>query len=220
MAEHTLIQRDLASVDLEIGAQWVLETRTIRRKAQVQLLGYRARHSLMISAPMRNGSELLLERDEPLALRFMSGKTVCAFESRVIFHSYQPYSFYHIAYPEQVETLDVRNSVRVKADIFAEVDSEFVLVGDWPKTVKLVNLSESGLCFVYADFLGLLGHELIFTIALPVQGATSTLFLKGVIRNIEHRYAGLRKQDYLVGVEFIELDAHSRLVLSNYVLAK
>lgn len=216
----SLLTRAFESLGLEIGANLQLETLRIKRKFQVSLLGYRANHSLMITAPYRHGKEVLLERGEPLALRFMSGKSVCAFESTVRYHCYQPYSYYHLSYPESVDSLNIRNAVRVSAELYAEVDSEFVILGDWPKTVQLKNLSETGLCFESSEFLGLLGHELVFTLQIPVTSVHSTLFLRGLIRNIEHPSPSNGLSDYQVGVQFVDLDERAKLVLTNYVLAR
>lgn len=214
------LQRSFETLGLEVGQLLTVEAQHPKRKAQVQLLGYRSGHSLMISAPRKHSSEVLLEKDEPLALRFLTGRTACAFESRVLYHCYQPFSYYHISFPQHVESLEVRNATRVESNIFADVDSEFVLVGEWPKTVQLVNLSESGLCFRSDEFLGLLGHELLFTFEVPLEAQKTTLFVTGIIRNIDHPEPQSLDRHYSVGVEFVGLDERARLVLANYVLNK
>lgn len=213
------LQRSFESIGLPIGSSLVLERVETGKKYPVQLLGFRLHRSLMVTAPQTKGAEVLLDSGEALNVRFINGKTVGAFESQVVFRCYQPFSYIHLSYPEQIESIDVRNAERVSADLEASVDSDFVMVGDWPKQVVLRNLSESGLCFVSDEFLGLIGHELNFSVTLSINTIEKTLCLPGVIRNIEHLTLDSGQKEYQVGVQFLTVDENDFLVLSSYVLA-
>ena len=218
--EEKVLERSFESLHLDVGSTLVLERVDSRRKLPVQLLGYRKQRSLMISAPRANGAEVYLESGETVHVRFLTGKTAGAFESHVIYRCYQPFSYLHLAYPQRVECVDIRDSERVSANLLASVDSDFVLVGDWPKQVKVTNISETGLCFESGDFLGLVGHELNFSFELSVNGIEKNMLLPGVIRNITHVEHSDSPRDYLVGVQFTEIDPDQRLFLSTYVMAQ
>jgi len=212
------LERDFEALQLPIGGGLVIERTENARKFNVQLLGYKKGVSLMISAPQSKGREVMLETGDALRVRLLSGKSVAAFETHVRYRCFQPFSYYHLSYPHSIEVVDVRNAERVKANLSASVDSEFVLIGDWPKQVAIENLSETGLCFMSSDFLGLLGHELMFSLTLTLNGRESALRLPGVIRNIEHPEADRHPKRYQVGVQFTQLEESERLVLAAYVL--
>jgi len=215
------LQRSFESIGLPVGSALVIERVDSGKKYPVQLLGFRRQRSLMVSPPQtKNGAEILLDNGEALNVRFINGKTIGAFECQVVYRCYQPFSYIHLSYPEQIESVDIRNAERVSADIEASVDSDFVMVGEWPKKVVLRNLSESGLCFVSDEFLGLIGHELNFSVGLTVNDVEKTLCLPGVIRNIEHHALPNGRKDYQVGVQFLALNDNDRLVLSSFVLAR
>lgn len=213
------LQRSFESIGLPIGSSLVLERVETGKKYPVQLLGFRLHRSLMVTAPQTKCADVLLDSGEALNVRFINGKTVGAFEAQVVVRCYQPFSYIHLSYPEQIESIDIRNAERVSADLEASVDSDFVMVGDWPKQVVLRNLSESGLCFVSDEFLGLIGHELNFSVTLSINKIEKTLCLPGVIRNIEHLTLDSGQKEYQVGVQFLTVNENDFLVLSSYVLA-
>lgn len=214
------LERSFESLRLDVGSTLMMERIDARRKFPVQLLGYRKSRSLMVTAPRHRGGELHIESGESLRLRFLTGKTAGALETHVLYRCYQPFSYLHLAYPLRVECVDIRDAERVAADLIAEVDSDFVLVGDWPKRIDVIDVSESGLRFHSNDFLGLVGHELNFSLELRVSGVRKSLRLPGVIRNIEHLEHADAKRDYQVGVQFTEVDQEQQFVLSSFVLAQ
>lgn len=214
------VERSFESLHLDVGTGMVMERVDARRKLPVQLLGYRKQRSLMVSAPRHQGTEVYIESGEAVRLRFLTGKTAGALETHVLYRCYQPFSYLHLAYPLRVECVDIRDAERVPASLVAEVDSDFVMVGDWPKRVDVTDVSETGLRFRSNDFLGLVGHELNFSLTVSVNGVTKALHLPGVIRNIAHEEQQNNDRDYQVGVQFTEVDHEQRFVLSSFVLAQ
>lgn len=212
-------QEAFSSLGLKIGTVVTIEIVSTLRKYSVQLLGYSENKSILISSPLRDGKEVLLERDSIIAVRLLVGKKVCAFEARILYRSIQPYSYYHLSYPETVEALQVRNSERVNTIIETEVDSDFDIVGEWPKTAYINNMSKTGARLNSAHSLGVSGHELILNFEVQVSGLNLQLKLPSIIRNVEHS-GGLEESDvnrYVYGVEFINLGDEQHLSLSSYI---
>lgn len=209
----------LADLGLTIGSLLTIETVSPVRKYQVHLLGYTEHRSILISTPLREGKEVLLDKDGTLAVRLLIGTSVCAFSSKVIYRSIQPYTYYHLAYPEAIEVLQVRNSERVDTLISADIDSDFDIVGEWPKPATINNLSKTGARMTSPFSLGEKGHELLVVFELSVSGMEKQLVLPGLIRNIElnsEQKVGSEGR-YIVGLEFIRLNDEQRLTLSSYI---
>lgn len=222
MAENSLASEQVESsesfsdLSLPIGANLTIETISPVRKYSVQLLGYAQSKSIFISSPLRDGKEVLLDKDCVLAVRLLDGKNVCAFESKVLYRSIQPYTYYHLAYPNDVKVLQVRNSERVDTTIEADVDSDFDIVGDWPRTATINNLSKTGARMVSATRLGEKGQEILLQFGVVVSGINKRVCLPSIIRNVDNNETE-EEPAYIVGVQFLELTDEEMLTLSTYI---
>lgn len=208
-----------ASLGLAIGSQITIETVSPARKYIVSLIGFLENRSILISTPLREGKEVLLDKDSIVAIRMLVGKKVVAFETKVAYRSIQPYSYYHLEYPEEIEALQVRNSERVITKIPAEVDSDFDIVGEWPKPAYINNLSKTGARMSSPKSLGEKGHELLMSFKVSASGIDLQLRIPCVIRNIEvNTDAEVGDEGrYVVGVQFINMTDEQRLTLSTYI---
>jgi len=209
-----------SNLGLTVGSNLTIETVSPVRKYQVQLLGYAENRSIFVSSPTRDGREVLLDKNCAVAVRLLVGKKVCAFEAQVIYRSIHPYTYYHLSYPDEVEALQVRNSERVNTLINADVDSDFDIVGEWPKPGYINNLSKTGARMTSPYSLGEKGHELLVSFELSVSGMEKRICLSSIIRNIElNSDAEVGDEGrYVVGIEFIDLSDEQRLTLSTYIL--
>jgi c-di-GMP-binding flagellar brake protein YcgR len=212
-------EETFASLGLAVGSAITIETVSPVRKYQVQLLGYCEGRSVMISSPTRDGKEVLLDKGSSVAVRLLKGMTVCAFETRISYRSIQPYTYYHLVYPEDVKILQVRNSERVDTLITAEIDSDFDVVGEWPKPAYINNLSKTGARMTSPQSLGEKGHEVLVSFLISVSGMNKQVCLPGIIRNIElsNEVEVGDEGRYTVGVEFFDLSDEQRLTLSSYI---
>lgn len=208
---------DFQSLGVPIGTVMTLETRAPTRKLQVHLMGYEPGKSLLVSAPKRDGKEAILERNAPVVLRLLDGKKVCAFESKVLYRSVHPYSYYHLAYPSEIESLQVRSSERVNTLINGDIDSDFNIVGDWPKYAQITNLSRTGGRLTSHEALGEYGHELILRFELEVAGMLKEIAIAGHVRNIDQEDDQFGQTKHIVGVQFSGMSDEMRLALANYI---
>lgn len=223
-AEQNITQNEsFADLGLTIGCQFAIETSNSGRKYQVQLIGFLDKRSILISPPLRDGREVLLDKDTPLAIRLLEGKKVCAFETKVIYRSSHPYTYYHLQFPESVNTRQIRNSERVDTKIEVSVDSDFDIVGDWPKLAYITNLSKTGAQMTSQYSLGDKGHELVLMFEVFVSGMHKHLRIPSLIRNIQlnpnaQSDSGDSVQgNYVVGIQFLEMNDEQRLTLSSYI---
>jgi len=216
LPEHIETTESFSDLNLTVGASLTIETISPVRKYHVQLLGYAENRSLLISSPLRDGKEVLLEKDCVVAVRLLVGKNVCAFETKVLYRSIQPYSYYHLAYPEDITVLQVRNSERVDTLIETDVDSDFDIVGDWPRAAKINNLSKTGARMISSTHLGEKGQEILLQFEVTVSGINKRVCLPSIIRNVENNELE-EDEKFTVGVQFLELTDEETLTLSTYI---
>ena len=205
-----------AGLSLTIGTTLTIETVSPVRKYRVHLIGFSKHRSLLISSPLREGKEVLLEKDNSLAIRMLVGKKVCAFETKVIYRSIQPYTYYHLAYPEEITALQVRNSERVDTLIEADIDSDFDIVGEWPRTAQINNLSKTGARMISEGRLGEKGQEVLLQFGVTVSGIQKRICLPSIIRNVE-KVDNDEGEQFVVGVQFLDLTDEETLTLSTYI---
>ena len=205
-----------SDLSLTIGTTLTIETISPVRKYPVQLLGYAENKSILISTPLRDGHDVLLDKDCVIAVRLLEGKNVCAFETQVLYRSIQPYTYYHLAYPKKITVLQIRNSERVDTQLEIAVDSDFDIIGDWPKAATINNLSKTGARMVSSHRLGDKTQEIYLKFDVDVSGIKKSVCLKSIIRNIEKNDT---EDDnvWTFGVQFIELTDEETLTLSTYI---
>jgi c-di-GMP-binding flagellar brake protein YcgR len=212
--DDTLKFKDLG---VGVGAVLTAQTLTSVRKLSIKLIGYTVNKSLLVTAPLRENKEVLLERGEVLMVRLLFRNRVCAFETKVIYRSRQPYTYYHLEYPQSLETLEVRSSERVDLTMKIEVDSEFDMgLGDWPLPAELTNLSKTGGAVISRKSLGDIGHEVVLKFTLDISGMQIPLDLSSVIRN-KDVINDEKGKFFQHGVQFVGLSVEDKLTLASYV---
>ncbi len=216
---NTELSEGFADLGLVVGTDITIETVGSNRKYHVQLIGFVDKRSILISPPLREGREVLLDKDAVLAIRLLKGKKVCAFETKIIYRSSHPYTYYHLQFPASVNTRQVRNSERVDISMPVSVDCDFDVLGDWPRAATMINLSKTGARLVSNASLGEKGHELVLVFDLKVSDIEKSLRLPCLIRNIELSTSSDVSQQgkFLVGTQFINLTDEQLLSLSSYI---
>jgi c-di-GMP-binding flagellar brake protein YcgR len=216
-ADKKLRKQSFADLGLMIGEQITLETISPKRKLGVKLMGFAQGKSILITAPTREGKEILLEKDEQVAVRAMTSNQAFAFESRVLYRAIAPYSYYHLTYPSDLILVEIRRSSRLFVDIPAIITSDFAMgLGDWPKAATVQDISENGAALITRQILGDIGHEIIIGIGIQVSDISRSLAIEGVIRNrvVVDKPSGTQ---FMFGVEFVDVREESRLALNSFL---
>jgi len=209
-------QQPFESLNIPVGTPLTVETISPHRRLQAKLIGYVLGKSILISPPIKDGKEKLLELDESVTIRLLIRKKICAFESRVKYRSLQPFNYYHLQYPTELMSLQVRVSERVDVNLDVLIDSEFDIgVGEWPKKAVITNLSKSGASLLCSGSFGEKGHEIIVNLDIEVSGLQRSLAINGVIRNKEASDSDESMFNY--GVEFVDLTDADVLSLTGFI---
>ena len=215
-AEAKETPQPFESLGVSVGTPLTIETVSANRRVSVKVLGYAAGKSLLVSAPLKEGKEQLLEVGEVVAVRLLIKKQICAFETRVKYRSLQPYSYYHLEYPTELVSLQVRSSERVSVNIPVLINSDFDIgMGEWPKQALITDLSKTGAAITSDSSFGESGHEVIVKLDVEVSGLKRTLSLNSIIRNKETTNS--ESQQFSFGVQFVDLKDEDILSLTGFI---
>ena len=180
------------------------------------LIGYRAGHTLMVTAPMTTS---LAEGDRCL-VRFESGDNVFAFNTRVISVNNHPYPYLHLEYPEGVQGVMARRSQRISVN---DLVMMLVMENEGHKlSVALADISPSGARLVANQRMGSVGEKFSIEIPNQVYQATERVVLPCAIRYVreERRGSGSGGSLYHHGVEFAGLTRKALAFIERYISDK
>ena len=145
-------QVDFSDVSVPMGSSVQVEFISPPGRYTVKVLGRIPGRSLIVSCPRVNGKNIIVRDSQVVNIRLMSATSVCAFSSKVAKSYLEPAGHLHIAYPEYVETSEVRQAVRVEARLICSVDPS----GESPITSQstgvVIDLS-TGVCPVPQSLL-------------------------------------------------------------------
>jgi len=209
--------KTLAELNPAIGEKVRLEVRSPRQRFGVQLIGLKEHQSLLVTGPRVSGSGLV-HAGTRFTARLMSGNYLCTFETRLLHIQAHPFTYWHLAYPQQVELSQVRRHTRVPMNLAVRIEAdEFALPGASPAIAACCrDLSLSGARIDAARILGQPGDTLYVTARVSVAGMDHMLLLPARICNQYQAASGLLNA-FSHGVEFIDLEEETRLILAGFI---
>lgn len=206
----------LADIDPAVGAKVRLEVRSPHQRFTVQLLGYRERQSLLVSQPRQTVGAL--HEGIRLTARMMSGNYLCSFDTRLLQARSRPFGYWHLEYPERVELQRIRRHTRVSIvlSVHVERDDPGVLVSGEAQSAICRDISLQGALLESRQPLAAPGERLFVTARVRVAGIDHLLLLPALVRNQQQSETGAINV-FTQGVEFVDLEEETRLVLAGFV---
>lgn len=179
-------------------------------RVKVNLLGFLAGGSLIVTAPESKGKLLMMREGQSLVARIFVGERIVAFNTQVLRVCTRPYHYLHLSYPEQPKQVVVRTSRRVALSLPVEVKR--VGAAAWAEAL-LLDLSVGGGLLASDVELGAVNDRLEVSAIVPLEGMSPQgCTLSGLVRNsyedaseIDHRFR--------CGLEFQDVSAQAALVL-------
>lgn len=176
----------------------------------ISLMGSLAGKSVLVSAPVKDGKYMHLRDGQIVVVRALSGRRAYAFVASVLKYQNLPYPYVHLSCPREVRCTVIRQDARVEVDVDA-----FLTIGSAPPAaLNLLDLSIGGVSGV-SNFLGCAkeakGHlKFIINVAGEERGLDLDVVLRTVEADSDPNYAKY-------GLEFIDVSARDRLILSAFV---
>jgi c-di-GMP-binding flagellar brake protein YcgR len=151
---------------------------------------------------------------DKVAVRCLEGKSISGFRSTIIAICQSPYPHFHLAYPEQLERVDVRQSERVAVAIPVNV----LTASGGQVSAEVRDLSASGALLIGPTVVGEPGDHVQLDLPLITGQLDRTLAIKGSVRNssaLSHAPGSAPR--YRCGLQFLDLSDADRLFLLGFV---
>ena len=205
------------SADLHLSVGTVLNLQNLSDKSgtrlQSKVLGFLDGHSILAVMP---GGALLpvdLRAGDEIAVRYLMGRSVCGFLTRVLRVCTLPFPYFHLEFPKEVQRMDVRRAERVQVALAGQAQAT---TGTY--TVEIRDLSATGAMLSSAQELGLVNDSLQLSFELTFGEITRQLATSASIRNA----SPVAKTDagaalYRYGVQFQDLPESDRIFVRGFV---
>jgi c-di-GMP-binding flagellar brake protein YcgR len=217
---------DTKKLSLQSGAKLQLQflDETRRDRYQVNVIGYVEGHSLMITAPQKNGNFVLLREGQQFVVRLLSGTQIIGFNSEVLKVYNNPFSYVHLKPPLEVEQLNVRNAHRVELKVIATIQNterdeesgEIIKPAGNKSSAIVNNMSITGCQIQLVEPLPEKHKELLISAKITVAEQERILTMDAEI--CSHRETEIDGRNWqLYGMQFSDLDDDRRLLLNCFV---
>ncbi len=187
---------------------------------QVKVIGYVVGGSLLVTAPYLKGKLQMVRVGQQFNVRMLRGSDVMGFSAKVLRTATAPYPYMHLEYPDEVESIVVRNAQRVSANLQAMayniLDDD---VAENHHRVSVPDLSSTGAKVISQRELGDIGETLRLSFDIEVAGDRESLTLLGTIRNRTER-AVAEGFEYAHGLQFLSINRFQQLLLHSWVLER
>jgi c-di-GMP-binding flagellar brake protein YcgR len=182
-------------------------------RLQAKVLGFLDGHSILAVMP---GGALLpvdLRAGDEIAVRYLMGRSVCGFRTRVLRVCTLPFPYFHLGFPKDVQRMDVRRAERVQVAMPGQVQAAGATVA-----VEIRDLSATGAMLSSPQELGAVNDALQLAFELTFGEITRQLTTSATIRNA----SPATKTDagaplYRYGLQFQDLPESDRIFVRGFV---
>ncbi len=183
-----------------------------------KLLGYKTKHSIMITTPMEGNEALSLLDNDKCTVRYMDGQNACAFETAVQRVCKEPFSYLHLYYPDLIEHVQLRAAQRFPVELTASATQNNNKDATKYKAT-IVDLSPLGIGFSSEKSIGEVSDIFNLAIELPNNGETKTLQINVMICNIQETISNKNSEDilYRYGAKFLTEDPAQQLKIAELI---
>lgn len=208
----------LAELAPACGEKIRLEVRASRQRLVAPLLGYKESQTVMVSVPRSGPGSAVLREGTRFVARLMNGNYLCTFETRLVAVQSHPFAYWHLEYPEKIEMRRIRSHTRVATvlSVRVEPDDPAMLAGESTQSAICRDFSLLGARLESSRPLGQPGEKLYMTARVSVAGVVHLLLLPALIRSLQQSESGVIDV-FSQGVEFVDLEEETRLVLAGFV---
>ncbi len=187
----------------------------------VTVIGFVPGKSILVTAPVIRGKVQFILEDQRFAVRTLRGSNVIGFVATVLHTAVKPYPYLHLSFPEEVESIAVRNAERVETNTPALVKNTKNpdQPNQWqPALIK--DLSATGARFESFSMLGEDGDKLQIRFKLQVCNVDESIDLVATIRNhtLLTSGTGTGGVQYITGTEFHMVNRFQQVLLHDYIL--
>ncbi len=185
------------------------------------VIGFMPGKSLLITSPLVNDKPILVKDGQQFAVRMLQGSYIQGFVAKVLHNAHTPYPHLHLSFPEEVESIEVRNADRVETDVpILARDSKLPDERDNWKQASIKDISATGSKLESMSKIGEKGDILELKFKLLICAKEEEMELQTRIVHMEE--PGEVGDDewgiYVYGTQFEKHGRLERVLIQNYVL--
>jgi c-di-GMP-binding flagellar brake protein YcgR len=185
----------------------------------VTLVGYSVGHSLILSTPRNaQGNVLIIRHGMRFNVRMLHHGDVQGFLGTVLEVYNHPFPHMHINYPREIESIAVRNAMRVRARIPCAVRNS--RLPDEKKNYRIgtiIDLSNSG-CKLESQSVAAKADEvLMMQFNIEVNKQEERVAVMGLVRAVSEKEKD-GKTLVFSGIQFTSINRYQQVLLHAFVL--
>ena len=181
----------------------------------VRVIGIMKPKSVLVGAPMVDGKLIFVRDGQTYLIRAFSGLNVCAFKAKVLKAQLQPFPYLHLSYPDSVQAMRIRKTMRAPAAIIVAVHEQEE--GRQTGAGKIVDLSVGGARLLSPAPLGDKEQTLWLSFKVKLGDMEEYVKTPAVIRSLGEEEDEQGKRMHATGIQFGELAQSQRLIIMNLV---
>ena len=171
--------------------------------------------SFLVTAPVVDGKLIFIRDGQPFMVRAFSGLNVCAFKARLLKSQLQPYPYLHLSYPDSIQAMRIRKTMRAPAKIIVAVhESED---GRQSGSGKIIDLSVGGARVHSPSIIGYKDQIVWLSFKVLLGDMEEYVKTPAVIRTLGEEEDDQGKRMKVFGLQFGELTQSQRLIIMNLV---
>lgn len=181
----------------------------------VKVIGMMKHRSLLVTAPEADGKLLFVRDGQPFQVRAFSGLNVCAFKTKVLKAHHTPFPYLHLAYPDRVEIMRIRKSVRAAVNLICAISEQ-----DGGRQIaagRIVDLSTGGVRVHSSMSYGDKDATVFLSFKIKLDEVEEYVNVAATIRAAAEEADDHGKPVHSVGLQFEGLNQHDRLLIMNLV---
>ena len=199
---------------LGIRPGMALQTRRLvegASKKEAQFFGAIENKGVMVGPASAEATQTGLEEGEVCVVRGFTGQYEFSFLSKVLQTFEKPFAYALLAYPAQVDTRRVRQSMRTKVSWPTTVRPQDAAPNTVPRLVDLVDISTDGAMVRSTEAIGTVGALVALEMDVIVEQQPVQLRLVG---KICHHNRTAEQAHFFAGMAFQNASQNDKLVLA------
>jgi c-di-GMP-binding flagellar brake protein YcgR len=181
----------------------------------VNVIGVMKPKSLLVTPPIVDGKLIFVRDGQTYLVRAFSGLNVCAFKARILKSQLQPFPYLHLSYPDSVQAMRIRKTMRAPASIIVAVHE--TEEGRQSGAGKLIDLSVGGARMLSPMNVGEKDDTRWLSFKVKLGDMEEYVKTPAIIRSVGEEDDEQGKRMKVFGLQFGELEQSQRLIIMNLV---
>jgi c-di-GMP-binding flagellar brake protein YcgR len=179
------------------------------------VIGVMKPKSLLVTPPIVDGKLIFVRDGQTYLVRAFSGLNVCAFKARILKSQLQPFPYLHLSYPDSVQAMRIRKTMRAPASIIVAVHE--TEEGRQSGAGKLIDLSVGGARMLSPMNVGEKDDTRWLSFKVKLGDMEEYVKTPAIIRSVGEEDDEQGKRMKVFGLQFGELEQSQRLIIMNLV---